>query len=365
MGDLFNFSVNGLDAKEIKDVDEFVREIDPILQEILNETFPNDIRKRTIKHYRDRISFACPICGDSAKDSSKKRGNIILTGKFPNRFKCHNCGRYMTIPEFLKHFKKNMSLGAISYVQQTQELPKFTPVVPVASAMFDNEKIDSFAVSREEFKTRLGLVETTENNAGTDYLRKRLQNDHAKFLYHVNTSSLFILNLTASGKIIGFQIRHMAKNYKGPKYKTYNASKLHEIILKDNVEVPADIDTLSMVFNILLADYKKPVMVTEGPMDAFLLPNSIALCGASKTIPVVLDYRFVYDDDETGRKHALEMLNKGMYVLLWSKLKRDLDLPIREKWDVNDVLLWCYQNKKQFPKFGNYFSNDPFDALMV
>ena len=50
------------------------------LQEILIKQFPNNPQRQRIKVYPDRINFAAPCCGDSLKDNSKKRGNIILTG---------------------------------------------------------------------------------------------------------------------------------------------------------------------------------------------------------------------------------------------------------------------------------------------
>ena len=50
------------------------------LQEILIKRFPNNPQRQRIKVYPDRINFAAPCCGDSLKDNSKKRGNIILTG---------------------------------------------------------------------------------------------------------------------------------------------------------------------------------------------------------------------------------------------------------------------------------------------
>ena len=100
-------------------------------------------------------------------------------------------------------------------------------------------------------------------------------------------------------------------------------------------------------------------------MDSFLVTNAVALCGAGHNMPFDLRFRYLFDDDETGRKHSIEKLEEGYEVFMWERLKKDLDLPQREKWDINDVILWCNANKKQLPNLSKYFSNDQFDLLDI
>jgi hypothetical protein len=122
-----------------------------------------------------------------------------------------------------------------------------------------------------------------------------------------------------------------------------------------------------MIFDIYNVNVYKPVIVTEGPMDAFLLPNAIATAGANKHLPVELPFWYMYDADETGTKHALEKLKNSQKVFLWGKLKKELGLPYREKWDVNDVVLWCRDNYgTDFRiKWLDYFSDNSFDMLYL
>ena len=47
------------------------------IQEILNHVHPEH-QKRVIRDYPNRINFACPVCTDSEKVASKKRGNLYL-----------------------------------------------------------------------------------------------------------------------------------------------------------------------------------------------------------------------------------------------------------------------------------------------
>ena len=344
--------------------EDLIAEILPKIQSIVDSRFPGDAQKRKVKVYKDRIAFAAPCCGDSAKDSSKKRGNIILEGKFKNMYKCHNCGVSMSMYNFFKRYGEELSLKAIDYVISTKQ-EYINPQDSSINLLYDSELIDEFAIDREYFKEKCHLEECNVPNVGYYYLAKRKQFDFSKFLYHPVHNLLFILNLTPSGKIIGIQVRNMNKFFKGPKYKTYKLSKIYEILLHEPKEIPDEIENLSMVFNILLVNYEKVVTVVEGPMDSFLIKNCVALCGAGHHMPFEMMFRYLFDDDKTGRSHAIEKLNEGYNVFMWDRLKSDLHLPQREKWDVNDLLIWCEDNHIHMPNLNNYYSSDSLDLLDI
>ena len=60
----------------------------------------------------------------------------------------------------------------------------------------------------------------------------------------------------------------------------------------------------------------------------------------------------------------MEKIQEKKMTFLWGKLKTDLGLPKRDKWDVNDVVLWCNQNKPGYKiEWLKYFSNNPLDML--
>lgn len=364
--ELFGSSVlnptNGSINKE-----SFVAELVPKIQAILDKEFPNNPQKRKIKIYRDRISFAAPCCGDSAHDNHKKRGNIILEGKFKNMYKCHNCGACMSIYNFFKTFGQSLSLESITYISEHKSALSSPTQFGDSSInyIYDANKIDAVAIDRETFKAYLGLEECDVPNEGHFYLVNRRQFDFSRFLYSSKFKKLFVLNLTKSGKIFGLQVRSIDKAYTGPKYKTYNLSKIYEMIFKQNVEIPDDINTLSMIFNILLVDYASPVTVFEGPMDSFVVKNSIALLGAGKHITFPFYHRYMFDDDDAGRKHAIEHLNDGYDVFMWDKFKKDIGLPYKKKWDMNDVVIWANKNNVKLPWLDGYFTHDVLDMISI
>lgn len=336
------------------------------LQEILVKQFPNNPQRQRIKVYPDRINFAAPCCGDSLKDNSKKRGNIILTGPFQMTYKCHNCGKSMSVYAFFKQFGQTLSLSSIDYISAHKPSSDIRNTADSSlNYIYNNDLIESLSLDREYFKQVYSLEECNLPNAAHYYLINRKQYDFKHFLYQPKYQLLFLLNLTPSGKIFGMQIAHLDKKYKGPKYKTYKLSRIWSELLKTEKEIPEEIDFLSMIFNILTVNYNIPVTVTEGPMDAFLIKNCVATCTAGKHIAFDFEYRYLFDDDKTGRKHALEELNNGFKVFMWDNFKRDLGLPERKKWDINDVVIYCSDNNIKIPRLDNYFSNDNLDSLSI
>ena len=348
--------------------DELVEEIVPKIQAILNANFPNTPQKRRIRIYKDRISFAAPCCGDSAKDMNKKRGNIILDGPFRNMYKCHNCGACMSMYNFFKKFGQTLSLKAIDYVitNKPAEANSSAKSSNNIEVLYDAEIVDEYAIDREYLKARCHLEECSLPNYANSYLIHRKQYDFKKFLYHKGKNLLFILNLTNTGKIIGIQVRNLNKNiYGAAKYKTYKLSKIYSMFLHEERDIPDEVENLSMTFNIFQVNYTFPVTVVEGPMDSFLIKNCIALCGAGHHLKINMEFRYLFDDDVTGRKHAIEKLNQGYKVFMWSKLKQDLNMPKRFKWDINDLVIWAYNNNVKIPDINKYYTNDKLDLLYI
>lgn len=364
MNEIFDTSAISADKHITKD--ELIKEMLVKLDIILKREFPGNPQRQKVKVHKDRLSFAAPCCGDSATDNSKKRGNIILEGRFRNMYKCHNCGVCMSVNNFFKKYGQNLSFDAISYLVDNSGSALYSDSSRAfGETIYDTEEIERLAVNREWFKQAFNLQECNAGGAAYSYLVSRKQYSFNKFLYNPTHQLLFILNLTRNGGIIGIQVRHMAPGYQGPKYKTYSLSKIYETFLKSGYKIPDEIDTISMIFNILCIDYSRDVIVTEGPMDSFLLPNAIALCGAGKHVSFPFGCKYLFDSDKEGRKHSLEYINSGNRVFLWEKFKRDNGIPDQRKWDINDVLIWAEKNNVKLTKLDDYFSDDTLDIIDI
>lgn len=372
------FDTSALTIKELTD-GEFYSETTSKLSEILRHEFIGVPSKQEIKKTVDGLNFACPFCGDSGTDVRKKRAHFILKGKWAGSFKCFNCGKFMKIHNFFKAFDAPMSLSAITYVNNKVNANSLTsPVNNNSTAdVLDKSLAIQYSVKRDYIKQCLGLVEISKDDPaaypGYLYLVNRCQFNFKNFLYDPRGKYVVILNTIDDDKVFGFQARDITGK-KNSRYKTTSLSKIHELILKDNIEVPAHIEALSTVFNVFNIDIYKPLLVTEGPFDAFLLPNCIATSGASKSLGIDLPFWFVYDSDKTGVDHAMKMLHAGYNVFMWEHLKKDLGLPKENpyspknkyKWDINDVIKWCRDNNyTQRIYWSKYFSHDVLDGLDI
>jgi hypothetical protein len=138
---------------------------------------------------------------------------------------------------------------------------------------------------------------------------------------------------------------------------------------KNITEIPEkvidELDAISQVFNICLLNYSKPIILLEGPMDAFLLKNAIANAGANKNFLFDLPIKYLYDKDMTGVKKSIEHINKGDEVFLWERFLKDINAPEKKKWDVNDIMIWAKNNNIKLPNVLNYFSNNELDIIDI
>ena len=349
--------------------EEYIEKIKLLLQPILQKEFPNNPAKQKIRVYKDRISFACPVCGDSAKSNYKKRGSIILEGKYKNFFKCHNCGHFSSLQNFFKSYGYECDLDIINYITNTTELTNNKNKEESLSLFFDLDLINKYALTRENIKKFFNFVEI-DGTYGQTYLYDRLQFEKQNFLYDNENNRVIILNLTNTNRIIGFQYRVLQPKTQDEvknKYKTYKLSKIYERIGL-NKTIPQDVDNLSCIFGIFKININKPVVVCEGPFDSFLIQkrlNAIATAGLNKSINLDLNLMFWNDDDKAGKEKSIKDINNGLYVFLWDRFKKEYNLPNRQKWDITDVFKYFKQNNINAPEFNKYFSNDSLDIIDI
>jgi len=349
----FNFEDKIISEKEYLDF------LYSSFQKINQQRFLNEPVKQKINLHKDRITGCCPICGDSMKSQWKQRGNIILTGKFKNYYKCFNCSKFYRIDQFFKDFKIDLQLDIINYISNNlQDFSIQSNDKYDMSLFLDMESIDKLAIDKEEFLKFFNLIEAKDSSIWI-WLKHRLQYDVSKFLYNQNKNHLLILNLTSTGKILGVQKRL----FKGKsKYLTFKLSRLYELMGKTN-KIPDEIDTISQIFNICLINLNKPIILCEGPLDAFLLNNCIANCGANKSFPLDLQIKYLYDYDKTGIEHAIEKIKNENEIFLWSKFLKDINAPYRQKWDITDIKIWAKENNVKLPNIYSYFSNNSLDII--
>lgn len=363
-----SIDTSSLKPKDISP-EEFSGDMLDNIQAILTREFPMEFEKQRIKKSTSGFNFACPYCHDSAVDQHKKRAHVLLSGKFAGRFKCFNCGKGESIPKFFSDFKQQLALNSLYYIKNHVISPESwysnQNGSVLTSEVINKDEVTKYAIKRDYIKKVLNLYEIDKYSTpiAYNYLVGRCQFQFNKFLYSPKYNQILILNLVDDNNIIGFQVKSLGQG-KSAKYLTRSLQQLREKILFDNTVIPEYINNLSMVFNIFNVNIYKPILVTEGPFDAFLLPNCIATAGANKNLGVELPFWYVYDSDKTGLEHALQALKKGYNVFMWKKLKNELGLPYRNKWDINDVIIWMRDNNRMEKiNWGTYFTANPLDGL--
>lgn len=343
------------------------------IQEVLNREFSNTVEKRRM-HLKERgsgekrFNFACPYCGDSGKDPTKKRGNIYVPGY---NFHCYNCRTHTSLETFLKDFGGELSPEQRVHVFNSREQNKqeYTDVEYLDFGYtIDFEKLDEFAVDRKDLMDALGLVEMSAQVAFgiKKYLVKRFQLEFSKFAYDPKNHRLIIFNRLPNKRILGFQVRNFRKE---PKYITYTLEMVYDLMKIEYNAKDEDFkeaDRLSFLFGLETTDFTRPITVFEGPLDSFLHPNGMSTCGIDNDFPLDIPVRWMYDYDVPGVKKSLEMLDNGETVFMWKKFLDDNKI-FRDfrKLDYTDYKEYMNENSKKEMDTDGYFTNDKFDAIFL
>ena len=127
------------------------------------------------------------------------------------------------------------------------------------------------------------------------------------------------------------------------------------------------------VYNIHNVDPNKPVFITEGPIDSMFIENSIATLGLSispKMQEIINGFKqpiYLFDGDHAGNVTGQKFLQQGKKVFLWENFIRDLELPNRDKWDINDFMLFSDLNdtKLTYEVLEPYISKSYYDKLWL
>jgi hypothetical protein len=331
------------------------------LQLILNRRFSNS-EKREVYDKHGRLNFACPYCGDSHEDSRKKRGNLYYGASF--YYKCYNCNKYRSIDQFLKDFSETLNADEIVLARE-MEKKEISGKIAIDPMLFlDKANLMRYAIDREVIEEKQNLVPLDRSKIYI-YLQKRLQPVMGRFSWNEEKQQLYIFHLIPdTNKVLGFQIRNFKST---PKYLTFKLSKIYENLKMEIPDEVYEIDDISTTFGILSIDMSQPVTVFEGPLDSFLMKNSVATCSSGIDFPINLGtLRYMYDYDRAGREASLKKAGDGKPVFLWKKLLTDVGItePVK-KMDLTDLLVYCKRKGVKLPKLSEYFSRDKYDIYHI
>jgi hypothetical protein len=364
--------------------------------QVLKRRFPSISAKHEINDGdAEKLNFACPYCGDSDRDHSKKRGNIYLK---TDTFKCFNdgCLKWVPLDRFVSNFALKYSLE-IPSINKSKEIKTVDSRVTRRGFLIEylmNPKVKSGLLDFNKIISRFFLLPCKDADPDSPiwkYVSSRNLNLLPTFdltcYYDSRMDKIYIFNLDIrSGKVLGLSIRRIDDSYSGPKYSIRNYSEFKKSRLVGNLEddVIDKIDAINNYFNILNINFSKPIIVLEGQFDAMFLDNALATTGVTKsktilgTLVTPKTGLILFDNDNAGKTESIKLLNQGYRVFLWNKIISELrkSYPnlrkeINKIKDINNLFNFYKEIDPDLDydsfnsKIKDNFSNSPYDLLMV
>lgn len=365
------------------------------VESLLKKRFSDNVLKQEVNSEDpSKLNFACPYCGDSEKDPSKKRGNLFFkTGTY----KCFNdgCMKYVPLRKFVEKYSRKYNLPIPDVGNSSEKKLQASPKKKgFLFEFFANKEIGESLLNFNELAQRFSLYPASEVDPESPigkYITKRKLHHLPTFekscYYDSRQDKIYLFNLdNRSGKVLGLAIRHINDSGNGPKYDIRNYSKLKEsgLIRGINEEVIKEVDAINNYFNIFNVKFNKPITITEGQIDCMFLDNAIATTGVTKgktllkTLISKKNARILFDNDNAGREAAIALLKEGYSVFLWTKLLYSLRIEypgtakvLSKVKDVNDlyIFLSTVDSSLTYESFNSriakYFSNSQFDIILV
>ena len=268
------------------------------------------------------FNFRCPICGDSQKHKNKARGYFYQV-KTNTNFKCHNCGASSSFNNFLKRIDPTL------HKQYTME--KFKEGHTGRNFVTEEPK---FEFKKPVFKKKLDLPRATEVPIAKEYLEKR-KLDPSKFYFAhkfkewVNTQKQTFDTIGRDESRIIIPLHDTEKNLIGFQGRSLGPNSVKYITVMINEDAPK-------IYGLDKVNNEKPIYIIEGPFDATLVQNGVAMCGSDLNIRSFgwSDYIYVYDNEPRNREivnRIAKTIDRGDKVVIWPTT-------VEEK-DINDMVL--------------------------
>lgn len=265
-------------------------------------------------------NFRCPVCGDSKKSKSKKRG-WILTGRDHLVYYCFNCGYSTSFKNFVREFYKDIferfysiervNLKDKELSRETKETDKlFFKLTEVFESVYKHREHLEYCKSRmipERIIDKLKVC------------------NHEYFVAH--NMLIFPFYYKNTKYVYGFQGRKI------------DVKDFYTYLPSNNLKV----------YNMYNVKFNKPVYVLESIIDSLFVNNSIAMLGSDlnteflKTIDPVM----VFDNDVTGKEKTEKYLKLGHKCVVWPRnlIEKDINEMVLKGKKINLEELVCSGNQ--------------------
>lgn len=362
-------------------------QVEEILNEVLIKHHQNP-SKRKLHDGQKSWNMACPVCGDSKKNTNMKRGHLYKKNLF---YVCYNCGVKLPFKEFMDMMQVNLDPESMYKINEQISAYK-------ASVKEEVEEMKFFSLQR---KISLKGVAEYLNTHPEHKLRKFQPVKHQSTVWKYLVQVRKISNLEhfyeaeyeispnhwqpvmvslnhQNDLLLGFQWRNLEEKKDRRRFKVYNWQEIWEFCnekLEDDEYRPYN--KVSYIYNILNIDPEVPITIFEGFIDSMFVPNSIALVGVNTDYSFLLQdditVRFFFDNDKDGRAATEDMIKKGYSVFLWNKFFTNFAAQsttpeenyhkMKDKIKDLNQLARKIHNPYQSLELEQFFAKDKFDIL--
>ncbi len=288
------------------------------------------------------VNCRCPLCGDSQKSKSKKRG-YFYTRSGSVFYSCKNCGEGTTLKSMLWRLDKELYNeyqveNYVGFVDHLDERP--VEVVPVVEKSGDLDGLVNMS----------DMYEDHPSHPAVKYLLgRKVPSSQFRRLYWTDAYYAFInakLPEKFSDKALALDKGRIVFPFTDRFGRTYGYCG-RTIDPKDTlryVSIKLD-ETATKVFGLDHVNFNQNIFVFEGQIDSLFVPNSIAVAGGDvHAVNLPKDRTILCWDNEPRNKDVVRMIGRaidGHYqIFLWPPEWRAMKKKNGEACkDINDLVL--------------------------
>jgi len=307
---------------------------DRIPDHVLHEAVQSTLGGEGLRQISGGYNFRCPICGDSKKNKSKKRGYILHDdGKWV--YICHNeCGS-MSFLNFLKEYHPAKFKSIIFYTfknkkYKTDQKERKNEVQKTYKAneiyQFKPGELLSIYDSHPMCKRALAYCKGRKIRKSA-YSNWFVCIEGDQFITRTEGGGI-VLNDKGFPKGNEYRNRLIIPYYTfGKKWVQFDARALDDSFLRYRNLEDADRE----LYNIEWLDVSKPFFLLEGSINSTFIRNSVAFGGTKHLKGFLAKYphivenahngTFIYDNDDAGYNEMDYTIGLGFNWFNWSTIK--------------------------------------------
>lgn len=308
------------------------------------------------------IIFRCPICGDSKKSKTKKRGYILSIESEKCRYYCHDCGINIHFVTFLREVNYSIYLDYLEE-KRKEDVENFTrfndeiSTVEIVSSKIKQPYNNIFS------KYLYTIEETKDDNESKVYLRNRkIPEKHFRKIYYFNGNVYKLYKDMFNSDKWDHKIK-INKNYKGiivPFINRFNENVGFGFRMINNpfmrfINLYREDHNSQFFFGENECNFDDHIFIVEGMFDKLSFTNDKqVLCMTSsnsrlKYINQITNNKVTYIFDfeylnESINKKIEEVIKEGHNIFLWnSDIFKGKDInDLRNFYDKDDKKLFDF-----------------------